>query len=347
MAPTEKPLKLLLTAKPGTGKSTAIKKVVQKLQESEHDIVLSGFYTEEVLNDNGERIGFDLVNVNDVDGSKRAPLSRIGFISQAMVENFGVDLVSLADFLPLVDSNADVIVIDEIGNMQLYSDDFKDLVESTVSGEATMLGSVHVFRHPFTDALKERADVNLEIKEITLDNRHALPAQALEEILLSVLRAKAARPNFAIVSHGSEAYHQTIDLRHSILREPLGLSFSPEELAAEKDSIHITCHIKGQLVGCLVLKPHGSHELQMRQVAISELLQGQGIGKALVKYSEKYATDILPEPDKSKSKAGTKNKIWLHARETAVPFYERLGYKREGEAFEEVGLPHWSMYKEL
>lgn len=341
----EKPLKLLLTAKPGTGKSTAIKTIVQKLQECEHDIVLSGFYTEEVLDENGERIGFDLVNVNDVDGSRRAPLSRIGFVSQAMVENFGVDLLSLSDFLPLVDSNADVIVIDEIGNMQLYSDDFKELVESTISGEATMLGSIHVFRHPFTDALKERVDVHLEIMDITEHNRDALPAQALDDILLSALRTKASRPTFAIIAHGSEAYHQTIDLRHNILRKPLGLSFAPEDLAAEKDSIHITCHIKGQLAGCLVLKPHGLHELQMRQVAISELLQGQGIGKALVRYSEEYAARILPAPEKSAQ--GKTNKIWLHARATAVPFYERLGYKREGEAFEEVGLPHWSMHKEL
>lgn len=338
MASTDKPLKLLLTAEPGTGKSTAIKAIVQKLHESEHDIILSGFYTEAVLDNNGKRLGFDLVDVNDVDGSRRAALSRIGFVSQAMVETFGVDLNSLADFIPLVDCRADVVIIDEIGNMQLYSDHFADLVERTVSGAATMLGSVHVFRHPFTDALKERVDVNLQIIELSKTNRDSLPAEACCEILLSALRTRAARPTFAIVAHGSTAYQETVDLRHSILREPLGLHFLPEELAAEKDSIHITCHIKGQLVGCLVLKPHGKDQLQMRQVAVSDMLQGQGIGKALVKYSEVYALSIMP-PKRSK--------IWLHARETAVPFYERLGYKREGEAFEEVGLPHWSMYKEL
>lgn len=346
MASTDKPLKLLFTAEPGTGKSTAIKNIVQKLQTSEHDIVLSGFYTEEVLDKNGERLGFDLVDVNDVDGSRRAPLSRICFASQAMVENFGVDLNALVDFIPLVDGQADVVVIDEIGNMQLYSDDFADLVERTVSGAATMLGSVHVFRHPFTDALKERVDVNLQILELSRTNRDSLPTQAAEDILLSAMRTRAARPTFAIVAHGSAAYQETIDLRHSILREPLGLRFLPEELAAEKDSIHITCHIKGQLVGCLVLKPHGNGELQMRQVAVNNMLQGQGIGKALVKYSEEYVLSTMPPPGDI---TGNKNgkKIWLHARETAVPFYERLGYEREGEAFEEVGLPHWSMYKVL
>ena len=344
MASTDKPLKLLITAEPGTGKSTAIKNIVQKLQESEHDIVLSGFYTEEVLDKNGERLGFDLVDVNDVDGSRRAPLSRIDFVSQAMVENFGVDLSALADFIPLVDGHADVVVIDEIGNMQLYSDDFANLVERTVSGAATMLGSVHVFRHPFTDALKERADVDLQIVELSRENRDSLPTQACNDILLSALRVRAARPTFAIVAHGSAAYQETIDLRHSILREPLGLRFLPEELAAEKDSIHITCHIKGQLVGCLVLKPHGKGELQMRQVAVSDMMQGQGIGKALVKYSEEYVLSIMPGNINGNISG---NKIWLHARETAVPFYERLGYEREGEAFEEVGLPHWSMYKEL
>lgn len=137
------------------------------------------------------------------------------------------------------------------------------------------------------------------------------------------------------VAHGSPAYWATVALRDSILRKPLGLDFSVEELEAEKDSHHLACHLGDRLMGCLVLRPSAGGDVQMRQVAVVAEFQGKGIGTALVEYSEALARKI-----------GYRRMI-LHAREMAVPFYEKLGYGKTGDRFMEVMLPHWEMAKHL
>jgi ribosomal protein S18 acetylase RimI-like enzyme len=135
------------------------------------------------------------------------------------------------------------------------------------------------------------------------------------------------------VVHGSAAYRATVELRLSMLRAPLGLHFSAEELAAEKESHHLACYCGARLVGCLVLRPLGDSAAQMRQVAVVADLQGQGIGTALVRQCEELA-----------DKMGYRS-IILHARDTAVAFYERLGYEKAGDRFLEVTIPHWAMEK--
>lgn len=137
------------------------------------------------------------------------------------------------------------------------------------------------------------------------------------------------------ILHDSPDYRAAVDLRSSVLRQPLGLSFSSDELAAEADSRHIGCFAGGRLVGCLVLKPIDSERIQMRQVVVDERFEGRGIGRNMVKYSEELAR-----------KLGFREMV-LHAREPAVPFYERLGYTRVGDRFTEVTIPHWSMVKAL
>ena len=73
----------------------------------------------------------------------------------------------------------------------------------------------------------------------------------------------------------------------------------------------------------------------MRQVAVLFKFQSEGVGKKMVEVFEQL----------SKSKG--LNSIVLHARETAVSFYKKLGYTTEGDQFEEVGIPHWKMSKLL
>ncbi|MGO8749625.1 MAG: GNAT family N-acetyltransferase [Thermoguttaceae bacterium] len=137
------------------------------------------------------------------------------------------------------------------------------------------------------------------------------------------------------VAHGSSEYWATVALRDSVLRKPLGLCFEPEELAAERDSRHIACYRGGRLAGCLVLRPSTGSDVQMRQVAVVPDLQGKGIGRAMVQYSEVLAWEL-----------GYRRMV-LHARETAVLFYEKLGYSRIGSRFIEVTIPHWAMEKRL
>jgi ribosomal protein S18 acetylase RimI-like enzyme len=73
----------------------------------------------------------------------------------------------------------------------------------------------------------------------------------------------------------------------------------------------------------------------MRQVAVASEAQRQGVGRAMVEFSETFARRL------------GFTRMVLHARENAIPFYERLGYCRIGERFEEVTIPHWEMVKEL
>jgi predicted GNAT family N-acyltransferase len=84
-----------------------------------------------------------------------------------------------------------------------------------------------------------------------------------------------------------------------------------------------------------VLKPLDVKQIQMRQMAVDEKVRGRGIGRMMVKYSEDFAR-----------KLGFQTTV-LHARETAVPFYEQLGYARVGDRFTEVTIPHWVMVKGL
>ncbi len=137
------------------------------------------------------------------------------------------------------------------------------------------------------------------------------------------------------VAHGSPEYWATVDLRDTILRKPLGLTFSADELEAEATSHHIACYRGDELVGCLVLRPLEGGDIRMRQVAVVPDLQGRGVGTALVEFAEAFAC-----------KMGYRRMI-LHARDTAVPFYERLGYSKVGEQFKEVTIPHWAMEKPL
>jgi predicted N-acetyltransferase YhbS len=137
------------------------------------------------------------------------------------------------------------------------------------------------------------------------------------------------------IRHGSPEYLQTVELREAILRRPLGLRFSPEELQAEKDSHHLAACLAEKLVACVVLLPRSQDTLQLRQFAVHPAVQRQGIGTALVEYSESFARKL------------GYSRIMLHARETAVPFYEQFGYTKVGVRFVEVTLPHWELTKSL
>ncbi len=146
---------------------------------------------------------------------------------------------------------------------------------------------------------------------------------------------------FKPVAHGSLEYTETVALRDEVLRRPLGLIFSPEILGAEAADFHLACYDKqGNLIGCMILTPEESvaeepATVRMRQVAVRPDHQRGGVGTAFVQYSEEFA------------RAHGFACMTMHARETAVPFYERLGYQRYGERFQEVTIPHWKMRKDL
>lgn len=134
----------------------------------------------------------------------------------------------------------------------------------------------------------------------------------------------------------SSDYWKTVALRELLLRKPLGLKFNTEDLFEEKNMHHLALFDKETFcVACLILVPETQHLIKMRQVAVAEKMQGSGIGKYLVEKSEKWAQN-----------QGYKE-MYCHARETATPFYLKLGYQKEGDLFNEVGIPHYKMTKSL
>lgn len=138
-----------------------------------------------------------------------------------------------------------------------------------------------------------------------------------------------------LLEFGSLEQMKTVDLRDKILRQPLGLSFSPDELIEEFNQLHFAAYENNNLVACLVLLEYGEDKMKMRQVAVDDICQGRGLGTYLVMASEAIA------------KEHGKKIMFCHARATAVPFYESLEYSKVGEEFTEVGLPHFKMEKKL
>lgn len=137
-----------------------------------------------------------------------------------------------------------------------------------------------------------------------------------------------------VLAFGSVEQRAAVELRRRVLRLPLGLDFSDQELEAEVEQIHFGFLVDGAVVSCLTLVPHGA-EVKMRQVATDPDWQGKGLGARLVEFSEGWAVQH-----------GFSCMV-LHAREPAVPFYLKLGYRVVGERFSEVGLPHLRMEKAL
>jgi predicted GNAT family N-acyltransferase len=138
-----------------------------------------------------------------------------------------------------------------------------------------------------------------------------------------------------IIDHGTPEYEEMVNLRNEILRRPLGLSFSPEELEKEKDNLLMAAYEDDQMLGCCMLIEEGHQTVRLRQMAVMNDLQGKGVGRALMQFAENLARD-----------RGYK-KITMHARKNAVGFYEKMGYRKVGEEFEEITIPHVIMEKDL
>ena len=137
------------------------------------------------------------------------------------------------------------------------------------------------------------------------------------------------------IDFGSTRYDELVELRYKILLEPLGLKFLDMHRDKEVNYLHIGCieNLDDKLVGGLILAPVNNEEIRMMQVAVDTKYQHEGIGREMVKYAEKRAKE-----------AGF-SKIVMHAMLSVVNFYERMGYKQEGDIFEEKGITFAKMVK--
>ena len=105
----------------------------------------------------------------------------------------------------------------------------------------------------------------------------------------------------------------------------------------EMNYLHIGCveSLDDNLVGGLMLVPVNDEEIRLMQVAVDSKYQREGVGREMVKYAEKRARE-----------AGY-SRIVMHAMLSVVHFYEKLGYRQEGDIFEENGITFARMVKDL
>ena len=175
---------LFVTGLPGTGKTTLIRKVLERLPPG---MTASGFYTAEIR-EAGERVGFA---VNTLDG-RRGLLAHVGIGSRARVGRYGVDVKGFEDLvLPLLEAGrAGLYVIDEVGRMECFSRAFCDKVRALLDSGAPVLGTVALKGGGFIAEVKARDDVALF--EVTVKNRDVLPGEILR-ILSSGLTLQGIR----------------------------------------------------------------------------------------------------------------------------------------------------------
>ncbi|MDD9900877.1 MAG: GNAT family N-acetyltransferase [Alphaproteobacteria bacterium] len=143
---------------------------------------------------------------------------------------------------------------------------------------------------------------------------------------------------FSIVDYGSDAYEACVVLREDILRRPLGLVLTPEERAMDVNAVHVAGILSDDtlpVVATLCLLPQGAGKVKMRQVAVHADMQGKNLGGRMMDFCDNWAQD------------NGYSYIFCHARAAARKFYERHGYRVEGTAFDEQGIPHFYMYKNI
>ncbi|RYD59365.1 MAG: GNAT family N-acetyltransferase [Sphingobacteriales bacterium] len=129
-------------------------------------------------------------------------------------------------------------------------------------------------------------------------------------------------------------YSQIYDLREEVLRKPIGLSLKNEDLSGDADDIILGAILDNKVVGCLMIHPTDAvHKVKIRQMAVADEWQGKGLGRMLMTEAEQH------------SWRNNKTHIILHARVTAQPFYDKLGYHTTSDVFTEVGIPHVVMEK--
>lgn len=138
-----------------------------------------------------------------------------------------------------------------------------------------------------------------------------------------------------IAKFQSSQYYQALALRDKVLRAPLGLFFSGEDILAEQAYTHFIMLQEDQVVATAQMVNTGNGTGKMRQVAVDFEFQSKGLGGKLVNFIENWARE-----------SGL-NGITLHARETAVAFYEKRNYSKKGESFMEVEIPHFFMEKHI
>lgn len=165
--------RILLTGRPGCGKTTAIRRTLQCATGA------GGFYTGEIR-EGDSRTGFSITALDGRGGI----LAAVGVRSKVRVGKYGVNLrdideVAASSVLSAArDASIRLIVIDEIAAMEIASDSFRNAVIAALESGKKLLGSIQERRHPFLDRVRAWSD--LAVVEVNAGNRDGLPEELAE-----------------------------------------------------------------------------------------------------------------------------------------------------------------------
>ncbi len=152
---------ILVTGPPRSGKTTLVMRLLEKLPAMK----AAGFYTEEIR-ERGERKGFKLISLSGASGV----LSHVDFKSSRRVGKYKVDVEGFENFLSEISFDAaDIAVIDEIGKMELFSSEFKELVKKLIASDKTLIATVALKGGGFIEDIKRTPGVKLF--SLTQNNR--------------------------------------------------------------------------------------------------------------------------------------------------------------------------------
>jgi len=171
-------LNLFVTGRPGVGKTTLILKVLERLGTD-----AGGFFTREIR-EGGRRLGFTIADL----GGDTGVLAHVDQKSLYRVGKYGVNRRDLERVgVPAIEravEGSSLVVMDEIGRMELCSPAFRSAVEKALDSPRTVFGTIQDRRNQFLDSVRARPDVT--VLRVTVENRDALAGQLVERISASL-----------------------------------------------------------------------------------------------------------------------------------------------------------------
>lgn len=163
---------ILLTGRPGIGKSTAIEKIIQSIGNQR----VGGFVSREIR-EHGKRKGFEIITL---DGA-RGVLAHVNRKTGPQVGKYRVNVDDIENVaipsLKEARKQGKLIIIDEIASMEMKSSLFRDEVLKCLN-EGIVIATIQNRKHTFLDSLKSRNDT--EVITLTKGNRNKVPAQVLK-----------------------------------------------------------------------------------------------------------------------------------------------------------------------
>ena len=162
---------IFITGAPSSGKTTAIKKIIESLRNP-----LKGFYTEEERSGD-RRTGFMMHTLDGMSGY----LASQDITSQYRIRRYGVSIQNIESLAvpSIIPEDGFIIILDEIGKMECFSNLFKTAVTDALDSGCIVIGTITLGGDDFIHSIKEREDI--DIMELSPDNRDLIPSVIIKK----------------------------------------------------------------------------------------------------------------------------------------------------------------------